>query len=329
MTSKSDFRIVYLGSPQFAVPPLQELLQQGYDIPLVITQPDRPKGRNRRLMPTDVRVAAEDMGLRVLAVENVNKPEVIAEIEAVRPDVLVVTAFGQLLGDKVLGIAPNGAINIHASLLPEYRGASPIHQALIDGRDVTGVSIMMVEKRLDAGAVLAKAECEIRPEDNTGALRERLAEIGAALLPQVLEDMQQGRLQPQVQDEAAATYAGKITADRELLDWSQSAVTLHNLVRGLTPDTSAYTCFYDGDEVRRLKVWKTLPAEADSDAANIAPGTVCRADKRGLWVKTGDGLLGLMIVQPPGKGQMDAAAWWRGRRDLQASGLRFLAVDEQ
>lgn len=328
MQNNSGFKIVYLGSPQFAVPPLRMLLQEGYDIPLVITQPDRPKGRSRRLMPTDVKVAAEELGLRVLSVENVNAPEVLAEIKAVQPDVLVVTAFGQLLGDKLLGIAPNGAINIHASLLPEYRGASPIHQSLIDGRDKTGISIMMVEKRLDAGAVLAQAECAILPDDNTGTLRERLAELGAQMLPKVLADMQQGRLQPQLQDEAAATYAGKITSDRELLDWSQSAKTLHDLVRGLTPDTSAYTCFYDGDSVKRLKIWQTSLAD-DADTAELSPGTVCKADKQGLLVKTGDGLLRLMTVQPPGKGQMEAAAWWRGRRDLQAAGLHFLAVDGQ
>ncbi len=328
MQNNSGFKIVYLGSPQFAVPPLRMLLQEGYDIPLVITQPDRPKGRSRRLMPTDVKVAAEELGLRVLSVENVNAPEVLAEIKAVQPDVLVVTAFGQLLGDKLLGIAPNGAINIHASLLPEYRGASPIHQSLIDGRDKTGISIMVVEKRLDAGAVLAQAECAILPEDNTGTLRERLAELGAQMLPKVLTDMQQGRLQPQLQDEAAATYASKITSDRELLDWSQNAKTLHDLVRGLTPDTSAYTCFYDGDSVKRLKIWQTSLAD-DADTAELSPGMVCKADKQGLLVKTGDGLLRLVTVQPPGKGQMEAAAWWRGRRDLQAAGLHFLAVDGQ
>lgn len=329
MQNNSGFKVVYLGSPQFAVPPLRMLLQEGYDIPLVITQPDRPKGRSRRLMPTDVKVAAEKLGLRVLPVENVNAPEVLAEIAAVQPDVLVVTAFGQLLGDKLLGIAPNGAINIHASLLPEYRGASPIHQSLIDGRDKTGISIMVVEKRLDAGAVLAQAECAILPEDNTGTLRERLAELGAQMLPKVLADMQQGKLQPQLQDEAAATYAGKITSDRELLDWSQSAKTLHDLVRGLTPDTSAYTCFYDGDAVKRLKVWQTSLVDADVDNAELPPGTVCKADKQGLLVKTGDGLLRLVTVQPPGKGKMEAAAWWRGRRDLQAVGLCFLSGDEQ
>lgn len=325
MSNNNGFRIVYLGSPQFAVPPLRRLLQEGYDVPLVITQPDRPKGRSRRPMPTDVKVAAEELGLRVLSVANVNTPEILAEIAALQPDVLVVTAFGQLLGDKVLHIAPHGAINIHASLLPEYRGASPIHQAVIDGREHTGISIMMIEKRLDAGDVLAQAGCDILPDDNTGTLRERLADIGAELLLQVLLDMREGRLQPQVQDEAAATYAGKITSERELLDWTQSARTLHNLVRGLTPDTSAYTCWQDGDDIKRLKIWRTSLVE--DDAAELAPGTVIKADKHGLLIQTGDGILRLLTVQPPGKGQMDAAAWWRGQRDLQAAGLCFQSAE--
>lgn len=334
MTEKNrDFRVVYLGSPAFAVPPLRRLLAEGYNVPLVITQPDRPKGRSRKLQPTDVRVAAEELGLRVMPVENVNEPSVLAEIATLKPDVLVVTAFGQLMKDEILHIAPNGAINIHASLLPEYRGASPIHQAVIDGRSKTGVTVMMIEKKLDAGDMLAKAECDILPEDNTGTLRNRLSDMGAELLMQVLADMQAGTLKPEKQDDSLATYAGKITSEREEIDWSLSAVELHNLVRGLTPDTSAYTFWQDdnaesdNDKNKRLKIWRTsLPENTeniDKDISDALPGQVIRADKQGLLVQTGSGILRLVTVQPPGKGQMDAAAWWRGRRDLQTAGVCF------
>lgn len=323
MTHNSDnenFRIVYLGSPQFAVPPLKALLAAGYDVPLVVTQPDRPKGRKRQLTPTDVKLAAEEVGIRTLAVADVNVPEVVAEIVSAKPDLLVVAAFGQLLKEPLLQAAKLGAINIHGSLLPEYRGASPIQQALIDGRDETGVTIMYIAKKLDAGDMLSSETCRILPDDNTGSLRERLSDMGAALLLKTITEMREGAVKPVPQDEAYATYAGKITAEQERLDWNLSAVSLHNLVRGLTPDTSAYTCYDEQGSEVRFKIWRTELADS---AEKALPGTVVAADKKGLLVACGEGCLRLVNVQPSGKGQMDAAAWWRGRRDLAEVGLRF------
>jgi methionyl-tRNA formyltransferase len=323
LTHNSDnenFRIVYLGSPQFAVPPLKALLAAGYDVPLVVTQPDRPKGRKRQLTPTDVKLAAEEVGIRTLAVADVNVPEVVAEIVSAKPDLLVVAAFGQLLKEPLLQAAKLGAINIHGSLLPEYRGASPIQQALIDGRDETGVTIMYIAKKLDAGDMLSSETCRILPDDNTGSLRERLSDMGAALLLKTITEMREGAVKPVPQDEAYATYAGKITAEQERLDWNLSAVSLHNLVRGLTPDTSAYTCYDEQGSEVRFKIWRTELADS---AEKALPGTVVAADKKGLLVACGEGCLRLVNVQPSGKGQMDAAAWWRGRRDLAEVGLRF------
>lgn len=314
-------KIVYLGSPDFAVPALAALLQAGYSLPLVITQPDRPKGRKRQLTPTAVKQFAESAGLRVLAVENVNQPEVVAEIAAAEPDLLVVAAFGQLLRPAVWQAAPAGAVNIHASLLPEYRGAAPIQQALMDGHEKTGVTLMYIAERLDAGDMLAKAECDILPDDNAGTLRERLAALGANLLLENLPRLLAGQLKPEPQDEAQATYAGKITSAHELLDWQEHAENLHNLVRALTPDSSAYTCYKDGHGWQRLKIWRMEVAEAWGNAA--AAGTVFGMDNNGLLVAAGEGAVRILQVQPAGKGRMAAADWWRGRQDLHKAGLCF------
>ncbi|MBQ2888694.1 MAG: methionyl-tRNA formyltransferase [Firmicutes bacterium] len=323
LTKKQNFTIVYLGSPDFAVKPLLALLDAGYNVPLVITQPDRPKGRKRQLTPTAVKQVAEEKGIKVLATPNANKPEIIEEIKAVQPDLLVVAAFGQLMGEELVHTAPMGAINIHGSILPKYRGASPIQQAIIDGETETGITIMYIAPRLDAGDMLAKATCEIKPQDNTGTLRERLSEIGSNLLLKTITRMRAGDIIPEVQDEAAATYAGKITIATEQIDWQKPAAELHNLVRGLTPDTSAYTCYVEPakDEQQRLKIWQT--EVADTEAGNAAPGEVIKADSNSLMVATGQGVLKLITVQPAGKNQMNAAAWWRGRRDLQAAKLIF------
>jgi methionyl-tRNA formyltransferase len=267
-----------------------------------------------------VKLAAEEVGIRTLAVADVNVPEVVAEIVSAKPDLLVVAAFGQLLKEPLLQAAKLGAINIHGSLLPEYRGASPIQQALIDGRDETGVTIMYIAKKLDAGDMLSSETCRILPDDNTGSLRERLSDMGAALLLKTITEMREGAVKPVPQDEAYATYAGKITAEQERLDWNLSAVSLHNLVRGLTPDTSAYTCYDEQGSEVRFKIWRTELADS---AEKALPGTVVAADKKGLLVACGEGCLRLVNVQPSGKGQMDAAAWWRGRRDLAEVGLRF------
>lgn len=323
--NNQNFTIVYLGSPNFAVKPLLALLEAGYNVPLVITQPDRPKGRKRQLTPTAVKQAAEERGIKVLATPNANKPEIIAEIKAVQPDLLVVAAFGQLMSEELVHTAPMGAINIHGSILPKYRGASPIQQAIMDGETETGITIMYIAPRLDAGDMLAKAACEIKPQDNTGTLRERLSEIGADLLLKTIPQMRAGDIIPEVQDETAATYAAKITIATEQIDWQKPAAELHNLVRGLAPDTSAYTCYAEPtkDEPQRLKIWQTEVVDevVDAEAENAAPGEVIKADSNGLMVATGRGVLKLITVQPAGKNQMNAAAWWRGRRDLQAAKL--------
>lgn len=320
---RQDFRIVYFGSPDFAVPPLLALLAAGYDVPLAVTQPDRPKGRRHEPTPTPVRLAAEQAGIKVIAAADANRPEVVAELAELKPDLLVVAAFGQYMREELVQTARFGAINIHGSLLPAYRGAAPIQQALLDGLPETGVTIMYIAPKLDAGDMLAQRRIPIEPEDNTGTLRQKLSQIGAELLLDTLERLRAGEITATPQDEALATYAGKLTAAMERLDWRQPAAELHNLVRALTPDASAY-CFYKEAgraEPLRLKIWQTEPA-AD-DAGGAPPGRVIGCDKEGLLVAAGQGVLKLLTVQPAGKNQMNAAAWWRGRRDLQQTGLIF------
>lgn len=319
-------KIVYLGTPQFAVKPLQALLQAGYTVPLVITQPPKPQGRKGKLTPTPVQCFAEEAGLPYLAVPNVNQPEILAQIEAAQPDLLVVAAFGQLLGDKLLQMAPFGAVNIHTSLLPEYRGAAPAQRALMDGRSKTGVTLMQVVKKLDAGDIIAQAEYEIALEDDCGSLLQSLMTLGADLLLENLPRIFAGGLQTIPQDEALATYAAKITAADELLEWPRQAEELFNQLRGLLPETSAYTWYKEGEAWQRLKIWRMEVAEAWGNAA--APGTVFGADADGLLVAAGEGTLRLQEVQPAGKPRMAAAAWWRGRRDLQKSGLRFTEPEQ-
>lgn len=318
-------RIVYLGTPQFAVKPVFALLRAGYQIPLVITQPPRPQGRKGQLTPTPVQRFAEDAHLPFLAVPNVNQPEVLAQIAAAKPDLLVVAAFGQLLGEELLNLAPFGAVNIHTSLLPEYRGAAPVQRALMDGRNKTGVTLMRIVKALDAGDIIDQAEFVISATDDAGILRQDLMAIGTDLLLHNLPQLFAGRLKPTPQDEALATYAAKITPADELLDWRRTALELHNQLRGLLPETSAYTWYRDGENWQRFKIWQMQVAEESGNAA--APGTVFGADSEGLLVAAGEGTLHLQIVQPAGKARMEAAAWWRGRRDLQKSGLRFTQPD--
>lgn len=314
-------RIVYLGTPQFAVKPLFALVRAGYQIPLVVTQPPRPQGRKGQLTPTPVQQFAEDARLPFLAVPNVNQPEALAQIAAAKPDLLVVAAFGQLLGEELLQLAPFGAVNIHTSLLPEYRGAAPVQRALMDGRNKTGVTLMRIVKALDAGDIIDQAEFAISATDDAGSLRQDLMAVGTDLLLHNLSQLFAGRLKPTPQDEARATYAAKITPEDELLDWRKRAVELHNQLRGLLPETSAYTWYKDGESWQRLKIWQMRVAEPDGGGA--APGTVLGANADGLLVAAGEGALHLQLVQPAGKGRMEAAAWWRGRRDLQKSGLRF------
>jgi len=305
-------RVLFMGTPDFAVPVLNALVRSGYEVCAVVTQPDKPTGRRQRLTSPPVKVAAQALGLVVLQPVRVRQPEALQEIAALQPDVIVTAAYGQLLPQALLDIPRVGCLNIHASLLPRWRGAAPIHRALLAGDTTTGVTIMEMVLSLDAGPIVAQESMDIYPTDNVEALHNRLAALGADMLVDVLPRYLDGELPLRAQPEEGVTYAGKITAEDERIDWNQSAVAVFNQIRGLSPWPVARTS-YNGQP---LKVWdaqlpKEAPPEFPGQTDPMPPGQVVFTGKEVL-VKCRPGWLQLIQVQPAGKRSMAAADWLRG-----------------
>jgi methionyl-tRNA formyltransferase len=285
-------RIVFAGTPEFAVPPLAALLSTTHDICGVYTQPDRPAGRGRKLSPSPVKVLAETHGLPVFQPANFKSEEDQVILRSLQPDLMVVVAYGLILPTSVIAIPPLGCVNIHASLLPRWRGAAPIQRAVLAGDAETGVTIMYIEPRLDAGPMLLKRVTPIGRLETAGELHDRLSQIGATALLDALSDLQTGTQRPEIQDETQATYAAKLQKDESPLDWHRPASELERQVRAFNPWPSAETRFGDGS----LKIWR---AEALSTPARGAPGSV-NTDDGNLTVATGHGSLQLLEVQLPG-----------------------------
>ena len=306
-------RIVFMGTPEFAVPAL-DALADAHQVVGVITQPDRPAGRGRRLAPSPVKQVALERGLSLSQPHSLRTPEAVAQLSAWKPDVIVVAAFGQILPQDVLGLPPHGCLNVHGSLLPRWRGAAPVAAAILAGDEVTGVTIMQMDAGLDTGPVLAQREETILPDDTQATLEERLAYLGAELLVETLSAYLAGNLLPRPQPEEGATYAGQLRKEDGLLDWSRPAVELDRQVRAFTPWPGAFTTWRG----QRLKVLRVVPLpEWHGDAP---PGTVIvLAD--GVVVATGEGALRLEEVQLAGKRPMDIAPFLRGQRDFAGSAL--------
>jgi len=299
-------RIVFMGSPVFAVPALERLQSDGHVLSLVVTQPDRPAGRGQALTAPPVKLAALRRGLPVLQPSSLREPAAQAALAAARPELIVVVAFGQFLPAAVRGLPPGGCLNIHASLLPRYRGAAPINWALIRGETETGVSIMRVEARMDAGPLLLRRPCPIRPEDDAGSLHDRLAPLGAAALAEALDLLERGEARWQPQDETAATVAPKLGDADCRLDLAEGVPSLVNRIRGLAPLPGAYLPAPGG---RRLRVLRAAAA------AGAGPrGAVLETTEAAVVVGTGAGALALLEVQPEGKRRMTGAEYARGRR---------------
>ncbi|MGF7029815.1 methionyl-tRNA formyltransferase [Paenibacillus mucilaginosus] len=303
-------RIVFMGTPEFAVLPLRTLLAyEGVEVVGVVTQPDRPVGRKRVLTPTPVKVEAEQHGLPVLQPERLRRPESVEELRALAPDLIVTAAYGQILPKSVLDLPKLGCINIHASLLPKYRGGAPIHYAVMNGDPVTGVTIMYMAEGLDTGDMISKIEVPIEDTDTTGSMFDKLSIAGAQLLQDTLPDLLAGRVQAVPQNDAEAVYSPNITREQERIDWSRSAVEIWQLVRALHPRPGAFT-LWNGEV---LKVWQCAkPDAAEQAPAGTVPGTVLEAGERGIAVAAGSGVLRLTEVQPAGKKAMDAATLVRG-----------------
>ena len=300
-------KIVFMGTPDFAVPPLKALVEAGYDVAAVVTQPDKPKGRGKSLLPTPVKEEALLHEIPVYQPQRVkNNREFLDTLREIAPDVIIVAAFGQIIPRDVLELPKYGCINIHASLLPKYRGAAPIQQAVIDGEKESGVTIMQMGEGLDTGDMISRIVIPLESEETGGSLFAKLAQAGAELLIKTLPSIEQGTAVWEKQPEESPTpYAAMINKKMGLMDFHKSAVELERLVRGLNPWPSANT-FVNG---KTLKVWKS---RADEKCSGEAPGTVILTDKEGIHVACKDGTLILTEVQLEGKKRMDAEAFLRG-----------------
>ncbi|WP_165005225.1 MULTISPECIES: methionyl-tRNA formyltransferase [unclassified Enterococcus] len=291
-------KLVFMGTPAFSVPILEGLIEEGYEIQAVVTQPDRPVGRKKIITPTPVKEAAIKHGIRVLQPEKISGSPEMDEIIELKPDVLVTAAFGQFLPEKLLQVPTFGAINVHASLLPKYRGGAPVHYAIIDGEKETGVTIMEMIKKMDAGGIFAQESLPITKQDDVGTMFDKLSLLGRELLLKTLPKILDGQLKPVPQDESAVTFSPNITREQEAIDWTKTAEQIDNQVRGMRPWPIAFTT-YEG--VR----WKLLSVEVLEENTKEAPGTIIRKDKKNLWIACGQQtVLAIKELQPAGKGKL-------------------------
>lgn len=295
-------KIIFAGTPEFAVPTLQMLLDSKYEICAVYTQPDRPAGRGRKLKPSPVKELALRAGLAIFQPESFKPEQELEKMAALGADLMVVIAYGMILPQAILDIPRLGCVNVHASLLPRWRGAAPIQRALMAGDEKTGVTIMNMVKKLDAGDMLHKVECPIGLNETAGQLHDKLARLGALGLSEVLPQLEQGTIHPEKQDESLVTYADKLEKSEALIDWSQPAVELARKVRGFNPWPVAHT-LYRG---KTLRIWN---AEAVSDNQLEEPGQVQPGNGKRMEVATGKGRLKLLEVQLSGGKRMDVRAF--------------------
>lgn len=299
-------RIIFMGSAELACPGLDRLLANPADqVVGVVTQPDRPKGRSLQVAPCAVRAHVAERGIPVLTPENVNTPDSVAALRALAPDVIVVVAYGQFLKADILNLPPHGSVNVHASLLPKYRGAAPIHWAVANGETETGVTTMFVNARMDAGDIIDQLAEPIRPEDTAGSLHDRLAQCGADLLARTIEALRQGSTQRRPQNEAEATFAPRIKKADGRMDWRLPATQIHNRVRGFNPWPG---CFCELPAAGVVRVLKSRVESGWSDAI----GMVLEAAGEGPLIQAGQDALRLLEIQPEGRKIMSGAAFLRG-----------------
>ena len=303
-------RIVYMGTPDFAVKPLHALAETDYEVVGVVTQPDKPKGRGKTMLPTPVKEEALKHGFTVYQPVKVRDPEFLQILKELAPDIIVVAAFGQIIPKSILELPEYGCINIHASLLPKYRGAAPIQQAVIDGEKESGVTIMKMGTGLDTGDMISRAVIPLASDETGGSLFDKLADAGAKLLVETLPHIFDGTAVYEKQPEESPTpYAGMITKQMGLLNFERPAEELERLVRGLNPWPSAFT-FWNG---KTLKVWESSVVKVEEALVEKEkPGTVVKTDKNGIYVACGKDILMLSQVQLEGKKRMDADAFLRG-----------------
>lgn len=313
-------RVVYMGTPDFAVDTLDAIVKAGHEVLLVVTQPDKAKGRGKKLQFTPVKEKALEYDLPVAQPEKVREEAFMEELENLAPDVIVVVAFGQLLPERILNIPKYGCINVHASLLPAYRGAAPIQWAVIDGLEESGVTTMYMEKGLDTGDIILQSRLSLAENETGGSLFDRLAKEGATLLIRTLEELEAGTATRTKQDDSQSSYAKMLTKDMGNLDFTQDAVVLERLIRGLNPWPSAFTRLGD----KTLKVYEaSVLTEEEADALNsdiAVPGSIIAVDKKSFTVRCGNGALRIMNLQLEGKKRMETAAFLLGYK-IEVGGM--------
>ncbi len=298
-------KIVFMGTPAFSVPILRMLVEEGYDVISVVTQPDRPVGRKKTLTPTPVKEEALRLGLPVYQPNKLKNPEELQAVLDLDADLVVTAAFGQILPSEILVTPKLGAINVHASLLPAYRGGAPIHQAIIDGQKETGVTIMYMVDRLDAGDIISQTTVPIEQHDHTGSMFDKLSAAGTELLKETLPSIIEGTNERIPQDESLVTFARNISREQERIDWNRSANEIYNQVRGLHPWPVAYTSFKQDN----MKIWWSEIAE---ESKTGTPGEVVKLTEDAIHVQTGNGILAITELQPAGKKRMSAKDYLTG-----------------
>ena len=305
-------QVVFMGTPTFSVPTLEALLDSEFPVIGVVTQPDRPRGRGQALSASPVKELAHSHGLPILQPEKMKQPKFLRELEQWKPDVIVVTAFGRILPKIILDLPSRGCLNVHASLLPRYRGAAPIQWAIIHGESETGITTMLMDEGMDTGAILLQEAVPIEPEETAGELSVRLAHIGGRLLIETLRGWTSQKITPIAQDGSKATMAPLLHKEDGNLPWDRHAIEIGNRIRGLSPWPGAYTFC----QQERLTIWKGSPL-VDPDevcSSDETPGTIVKVGKESLLVRTGDGLFSVTEIQPANRKRMPVAQFVSGHR---------------
>jgi methionyl-tRNA formyltransferase len=315
-------RIVFMGTPEFAVPSLKELHRRGHEIVLVVTQPDRPAGRGRKVSSPPVKVAAADLRLAVDQPDSVNTDEFVSRVRALRPELIVVVAFGQIFSDEILGVPTLGCVNLHGSLLPRYRGVAPINWAIAEGESETGVTTMFMARKVDAGEIILTRRTPIGDRETAGELSRRLSLLGSELLAETVLLIERGEAPRVVQDPGRASYARKLKKSDGEIDWTEPARRVFDRIRAMTPWPGAYT-WYRG---KTLGVIRAEPGEPDGQRG--APGEIVSIDpEAGIEIAVGEGTVRLVELRPEGKRSMNADAFVRGYRPVVGSAPFTKAAD--
>ena len=298
-------RVIFMGTPDFSVGTLEALVQAGHEVVLAVTQPDKPKGRGGKMQYTPVKEKALEYDIPVFQPVKVREKSCVEKLDSYKADVMVVVAFGQILPREILELTPYGCINVHASLLPKYRGAAPIQWSIIDGETVTGVTTMQMDEELDTGDMLLKTEVPLEPDETGGSLHDKLSAAGAKLCVETLKALEEKTVTPEKQGETPTKYARMLDKELGKIDWTKDAASIERLVRGLNPWPSAYTSW----EGKTMKIWSAEVVDRESKAPC---GTVAEVTKTDFSVQTGKGLLKVTELQIPGKKRMAADAFLRG-----------------